>query len=473
MRINPYDRRTALKTLACGFGNLALCGMAARRAAASNSASASAPSTHFVPKAKRIIFLFMQGGPSQVDTFDYKPELNRRDGENTGMHDARMIANTGKVETSNRRLMGAQWKFRQYGESGLWASDLFPETAQHADDMCVVHSMHSNGIAHGPSTLFLHCGSTNLIRPSMGSWISYGLGVANENLPAFVTICPSRGNGGARNYGTAFLPPVHQAMPIGSAGKSFGPDTVPNLANDLRTSAQQREFFDFSRRLHQTQMQNSPTDSVLDAELNSLELAWRMQNVAPDLLDVESESEATKSLYGLDQKETRDYGRQCLLARRLAEEGVRYIQVTHGDPTANPKWDQHSNIERHEKHARAVDRPIAGLLTDLKRRGLLDDTIVWWGGEFGRTPYAQGTGRDHNAGGFTHFLAGGGFRGGHVHGATDEFGHLAVEDKVHMHDMHATLLAHLGLDHEQLTYRHEGRDFRLTDVHGRIVSELS
>lgn len=366
------------------------------------------------------------------------------------------------------------WKFAQHGQSGRWVSDLFPETAKNVDDLCFVHSLHTEGIAHGPATLFLHCGSTNFIRPSMGSWITYGLGTENENLPGFVSIAPSAGNGGPRNYGNAFLPAAFQGTAVGKAGAPATEATIRNLANPELTDAAQRRQFDFLREMNAEQLRSSPGDSELEAVISSFELAWRMQHNAPDVLDLSRESAATLAQYGIGEKATDNFGRQCLMARRLCESGVRYIQVTYGDNTANPSWDQHSNLPKHAEHALAVDKPISGLLQDLKQRGLLEDTIVWWGGEFGRTPYAEknGTGRDHNPGGFTMWLAGGGTKPGFAFGQTDEFGHAAIQDKVHMHDLHATLLHLLGLDHERLTFRYSGRNFRLTDVYGNVVPDL-
>jgi hypothetical protein len=305
----------------------------------------------------------------------------------------------------------------------------------------------------------------------MGSWVLYGLGTENANLPGFVSIAPSAGNGGARNYGNAFLPAVYQGTPLGKAGGAAADATIRNLAGPLDPAAA-RSRFDLLRELHAEQLKRTPGE--LEAVANSYELAWRMQGAAPDVIDLSRESAETHRLYGIGEKETDTFGRECLMARRLCESGVRFVQVTYGDNTANPAWDQHSNMPKHADHAKAVDRPIAGLLEDLKRRGLLDDTLVWWGGEFGRTPYAQnnGTGRDHNPNGFTVWLAGGGVKPGFAFGATDEFGHNAVQDKVHMHDLHATILHLMGLDHEKLTYRYAGRNFRLTDVHGRVVNEL-
>jgi hypothetical protein len=402
--------------------------------------------THHTPRAKRIIFLFMQGGVSQVDSFDYKPELIKRDGQEFTFNDARQLAKTGKK--TNHRLMQSPWKFRQYGESQRFVSDLFPETAKHVDKMTMLHAMHTEGVAHGPATLFLHCGSTNFIRPSFGAWVYYGLGTENQNLPGFVSIAPSIGNGGPRNYGSAFLPPKFQGVKVGSAGRSkLEIDSLNRKDLDLEARTQQ---FDLIQQLNREQMQRrmSPNPE-LEAEIESFELAWQMQSVAPEIMNLDSESQETRDLYGIDDPKTESFGKKCLLARRMSEAGVRFIQVNYGDNSANPAWDQHSNLPKHATHAKAVDKPIAGLLEDLQRRGLLEDTIVWWGGEFGRTPYAQdnGTGRDHNPGGFTVWLAGGGLKPGLSYGETDEFGFAGIRNKVHMHDLHATLLHLLGLDH--------------------------
>jgi hypothetical protein len=465
----PVSRREWLSQSACGFGALALADLASAGAAdAADPLAAKTP--HHTPTAKRIIYLFMQGGVSHVDSYDYKPRLIADDGKQLSFTDARVQANTG-AKTAQMRVMKPLWKFAQRGQSGRWASDLFPEVAQHVDDLCFVHSLHTEGVAHGPATLFLHCGSTNFIRPSMGSWVLYGLGTENRNLPGFVSIAPSQGNGGPRNYGNAFLPAVYQGTAVGRAGGTDA--TIRNLTGPQSLAAKHAHF-DLLRDLHAEQLKQRPGDSELEAVANSFELAWRMQQNAPDVLDLSRETPETLKLYGIGEKATDTFGRQCLMARRLAEAGTRYIQVTYGDASANPAWDQHSNMPKHGDHAKAVDRPIAGLLADLKRRGLLDDTIVWWGGEFGRTPYAQGngTGRDHNPTGFTHWIAGGGFKPGFAFGATDEFGNQAVENKVHMHDLHATLLHALGLNHEKLTFRYAGRNFRLTDVHGRVMKEL-
>ncbi|MBA4066136.1 MAG: DUF1501 domain-containing protein [Isosphaera sp.] len=467
----PLSRREWLTRTGCGFGSLALAGLASADAARAAPADPlAARPGHHKARAKRVIFLFMQGGVSHVDSYDHKPRLDADDGKQMPFHDSRMIANSGVRQASNRRVMKPLWKFARHGQSGMWASDLFPEVARHVDELCFVKSMHTEGVAHGPATLFLHCGSTTFVRPSMGSWVLYGLGTENANLPGFVSIAPSAGNGGPRNYGNAFLPAVYQGTPLGHAGGPAADATIKNLAGPLPPAAKQANF-DLLRELHAEQLKRTPGDAELEAVANSYELAWRMQRNAPDVLDLAKESAETKALYGIGEKATDTYGRQCLMARRLCEAGVRFVQVTYGDNSANPAWDQHSNLPKHGDHAKAVDKPIAGLLADLKRRGLLEDTIVWWGGEFGRTPYAEGngTGRDHNPTGFTVWCAGGGFKKGFAHGETDEFGGQAVTDKVHMHDLHATILHQLGLDHEKLTYRYAGRDFRLTDVHGHVV----
>jgi hypothetical protein len=465
------NRREALKSVACGFGYLALAGIAGPKADAANANPLAPRMPHFPARAKRIIFIFMQGGPSQVDTFDYKPLLEREDGKKMPFDDARTIANTG-ARATDQRVMKPLWKFAQHGQCGRWVSELFPHVARRVDDLCFIRSMQTEGVAHGPATLFLHCGATTFVRPSMGAWITYGLGTENENLPGFVTISPPRGNGGARNYGSAFLPAIYQGTALGSAGQRD--ITIRNLSNNRLSKTDQRKQLDLLQAINAEQLKRSPGESELEAVINSYELAWRMQNNAPSVLDLAKESAATLALYGIHEKETDDFGRQCLMARRLCEAGVRFVQVNYGDNTANPRWDQHSNLIKHADHARAVDKPIGGLLTDLKQRGLLNDTLVWWGGEFGRTPYAEknGTGRDHNPGGFTIWLAGGGIKPGFSFGETDEFGHMAISDKVHMHDLHATILHLLGLDHEKLTYRFDGRPFRLTDVHGQIVREI-
>ena len=422
--------------------------------------------TPVAPRAKRVIFIWMQGGPSHVDTFDPKPRLDQENGKKIDFY----VPRTRKV--SPEMVMASPWKFRRHGESGRAVSELFPHLAGHVDELCFIHSMHTEGVAHGPASLFLHTGATNLIRPSMGSWINYGLGTENDSLPGFVTISPPPTKGGPRNYSNAFLPPVFQGTALGRAGQA-AKDAVFKNVTDPRVNldpAARRRQFDFLQALNREQAQG---DAALEATVESYELAFRMQAEVPEVMDMAGESAAVMRSYGIGEKPTDEFGRQCLTARKLAEAGVRYVQINYADTGATPRWDQHSKIKDHEKHAAATDKPVAGLLQDLKARGLLEDTLVWWSGEFGRTPFSQGKdGRDHNPRGFTVWLAGGGTRAGHAHGATDEFGHEAIIDKVHMHDLHATILHLLGLDHEALTFRHAGRDFRLTDVHGSVVDGI-
>lgn len=513
--LRPFARRSWIVNSACGFGGLAAMALAGRtsncfgdvQGKTSDRGSQLVPKgCHHFPRAKRIIFLFMQGGVSQVDSFDYKPLLSQHHGESFLFNDARQIAKTGQA--TQQRLMQSPWKFRRYGETGRWVSQLFPSVAEHIDDLTMLNGMHTEGVAHGPATLFLHCGAANFIRPSFGSWVLYGLGSENDELPGFISIAPSIGNGGPRNYGQAFLPVQFQGTPIGNANSAEL--KIRDLNRESSSSLSQSQHMEILGKLNRLQLKRRQStydasglrvadsvgdkntdgfghgsfatteqtlgfkDTELDAVLQSQELAWRMQSKGPAWLDLSQETAETNRLYGLDNPITASYGKRCLLARRLCEAGVRFIQVNYGDNSANPAWDQHSNLPKHADHALAVDRPISGLLTDLKRRGLLEDTIVWWGSEFGRTPYAQdnGTGRDHNPVGFTVWLAGGGFQPGLTHGATDDFGFQAVQGKVHMHDLHATLLHQMGLDHRRLTFSHAGRDFRLTDVHGRIVGEI-
>lgn len=467
-----FTRRQALQSMGCGFGYLAALGLAGREASAAVDNPLMSKEPHFPPRAKRVIFLFMQGGPSHVDTFDYKPQLEKDDGKMRAFDDARVLAKTKEI--TEHRVFRSMWNFQQYGQSGQYVSDLFPHIAQHVDDLCFIKGMHTDGVAHGPATLFMHTGSINLVRPSIGSWVLYGLGSENENLPGFVSIQPSMGNGGPRNYGSAFLRAVYQGTAIGRAGVSAEEAKIENLHNNFLSGKEQAAQFELLRAINEEQLSRRSGDQELEAVISSYELAWRMQMHAPNVLDVEKEPAHVKQMYGVDEQGTNDFGRQCLMARRLAEAGVRYIQVNYGDNTNNPRWDQHSKIEQHATHAYNTDKPVAGLLADLKQRGLLEDTLVWWGGEFGRTPYAQnnGSGRDHNPDGFTIFLAGGGTKPGFSHGETDEYGHHAATRKVHMHDWHATLLHLLGMDHERLTFTHEGRPFRLTDVHGEVVQEI-
>lgn len=466
------SRRAALRRSAAGFGWLAASSLLAEQLGTQNSQPGTSPNPsaakepHFTPRAKRVIFLFMKGGPSHMDTFDPKPLLDRDDGKPfPGAKPRVQFAATGE-------LLKSPWKFQNYGQSGLPVSELFPHVAQCIDDLCILRSCHGTNPAHGGALLKLHTGSDNFVRPSMGAWVNYGLGSENQNLPGFITICPTLAHGGVNNWGAAFLPAWTQGTPIGNAAvpsdKALVRYITPRLA-----PGEQRQQLDLLAAMNRDHLAQTGPNQALEGRLNSFELAFRMQMAMPEAQDLSRETEATKQLYGLDDKVTENFGRQCLMARRFAERGVRFIQVTHSD--GDVQWDQHGNLRKgHTKNAAEVDRPIAGLLKDLKARGLLQDTLVLWGGEFGRTPAAQGgrDGRDHNPEGFTMWLAGGGVKPGTAYGATDDYGWFAAENKIHIHDLHATLLALLGMDHEHLTYRHAGRDFRLTDVHGHVVRDI-
>ncbi len=472
-RFTPvFSRRDLLRSSANGFGMMALAGLAAQE---SQAAPATAPTAepaahplaarkpHYAPRAKRVIFLFMHGGPSQVDTFDPKPLLTRDSGKPfPGQKPRVQFAQTGN-------LLRSPWEFRKYGQSGIEVSDLFPHVGSCVDDLCVIRSIHANNSAHGGALLQLHTGSDTFVRPSIGSWVTYGLGSENQNLPGFITICPTLGHGGVQNWSAAFLPADYQGTPVGNASIKAKEAQIKFIENAEISRDLQQFQLDMLKRVNQRHLQPLAPDPQLEGRINSFELAFRMQMTVPELMDISDESEATLKLYGINEEPTDNFGRQCLLARRYAEAGVRFIQCTH-----SYKWDQHGNLKAgHGKNAMEVDKPIAGLLKDLKQRGLLEDTLVWWGGEFGRTPTAQGNdGRDHNPHAFSMWLAGGGVKPGMTYGATDDYGYYAVQDKVHMHDLHATILHLLGMHHEKLTYRYAGRDFRLTDVHGRIVEEI-
>ena len=466
------SRRLMLRRSNIGFGSLALSSILAD--ASIGARPEGGPVSQLQPRAKRMIFLFMKGGPSQVDTFDPKPQLQKDHGKPLPIDRPRLLFHS--IGESNNTLFASPWAFRRHGQSGLDVSELFPHIAGCADDLCVIRSLHGTNPAHGGATLKMHTGSDTFIRPSLGSWLSYGLGTENQNLPAFVTISPTMFHGGVNNYGAAFLPAIHQGTPLGRAGSEVGQAKFEHIRPRM-SSARQRLQLDFVQDLNRRHRRDAEDDSNLEARIQSLELAFRMQASAPEVQDTSEETAATRRLYGVDEKSTRDFGYQCLLARRFIERGVRMVQVTHQNGSGH--WDQHGNLlQRHPQNALEVDRPIAGLLKDLKQRGLLDDTLVLWGGEFGRTPTAEekdkpvNNGRDHNPSGFTMWMAGGGVRGGHVHGATDDYGYFAVEDKVHIHDLHATILHLLGLDHTRLTYRFGGRDFRLTDVDGEVVDQI-
>lgn len=463
------SRRSMLRTTACGFGQVALAAVANRAAFDDHTAFAQSPgqsasdTPHLPARARRVIFLFMWGGPSHVDLFDPKPTLNAESGK--------PLAGTSVgIERENMgTVLGSPFRFDQHGDSGVWISELFPHLSKHADRLCVLRSVHTEGSAHGEALLRLHTGQANLVRPSVGAWVSYGLGSENANLPAFVTVSPPRGHGGVQNYGSAFLPAAHQGMAIGSAELPIADAVVPNLSNPNVGSDLQRKQLDLIQSINAGHLKDASVDRNIEGLIASYETAFRMQSAMPSVLGIEDESESTHDLYGIGQDTTDNFGRQCLLARKLAERGVRYIQVS-----TNYTWDHHQkNEDGHRKESQKVDRPIAGLLTDLARRGLLDDTLVVWGAEFGRTPTAEnGDGRGHHPQVFTMWMAGGGVRGGLTYGATDDFGYLPVENGVHMHDLHATLLHLIGLDHKKLTYRYAGRDFRLTDVHGNVVHDI-
>jgi hypothetical protein len=466
--ISNLTRRDMLKGAGCGFGYLALQGLCGSLMAGSSSA-ATAPVGYHSPlaaklppmaaKAKRVIFLFMQGGPSHIDTFDYKPKMSQ------------LASHGGKGG-----LLPSPFKFNRSGKSGLYISELFPHVASHADDMCIINSMRTDNPAHPQATIALHTGSATFVRPSVGAWVLYGLGTQNQNLPGFITINPVSGLGGAQNYGSAFLPATFEGTKVNAEG-------IPDLRNPTLTSAQQRKQLDLVQSLnHDFAGQTGPNEQ-LDGLIESFELGFRMQGAVPEVMDISQESAETHELYGITSASMGDtsgrkmkkggaggssFGTQCLMARRFAEAGVRFIEVTY------PGWDQHRDL-REKLHANcgATDKAIAGLITDLKRRGMFEDTLVVWGGEFGRTPNSQGTdGRNHNNRGYSMWMAGGGVKGGINYGKTDDIGGEAVENKVHVHDLHATILALMGLDHEKLTYRYGGRDFRLTDVYGNVANQI-
>ena len=455
--MNPFaiSRRDALKSTVAGFGYLAFAGLSTMAAERENPLTPRRP--HFPARAKHVIFLCMEGAPSHVDTFDYKPTLAQRNGQS--MPRARTFA----------RLMASPFRFSRHGEGGLWISEVFPELARQADELCLLRGMHTDVPAHAQAFLQLHTGIFQFKRPSMGAWSFYGLGTENENLPGFVTINPPLQNGGPANYGSAFLPAVYQGTPMRMGFGGFGGGGgVSNIHNPNQTASAQRMQLDFIQGLNRHALQRDPHSPGIEGAIESLELAFRMQADMPRVIDINGETAATRALYGIGEQGTDNFGRQCLLARRFVEAGVRFVEVTSG------QWDHHQNLRTAlTNKAQSIDKPIAGLLRDLKARGLLNETLVLWGGEFGRTPYGQGNdGRDHNHRGFTMWMAGGGVKGGFSHGATDDFGYEAVENKMHIHDWHATILHILGLDHERLTYRHAGRDMRLTDVRGHVVREI-
>jgi hypothetical protein len=467
------SRRQLLKSAGCGFGYLALAGLAHEAAAAEQNPLAP-KQPHFPARAKRVIMLTMRGGPSHVDTFDYKPKLAADAGKS-------VTTSSGQVQDRNRgrTLLPSPFKFIPSGQSGLPLSELFPHLARHADDLCLINSMYTDVPNHPQSFLMLHTGEFRFTRPSMGAWILYGLGSENQDLPGFITISPPSDLGGAQNYGNAFLAAAYQATRIGEQGTPVAQAKVGNLSSAL-PAALQRKQLDLIQAMNQDLLRREQVDPELEGVINSFELGFRMQNSLPKLMDLSQESAKMLELYGISRGTGRanaagknaggtdDFGRQCLMARRFVEAGVRFVEVCLGN------WDTHNNLKnRLTTLCGQIDQPIAGLLTDLKQRGLLKDTLVIWGGEFGRTPAGQGAdGRDHNSAGYTMWLAGGGVQGGQRVGATDEHGAVAVENKCHQHDLHATVLHLLGLDHQRLTYRYGGRDYSLTDIHGRVVKEV-
>ncbi len=458
------SRRDFLRRTGLGFGWLAFAGLANRAAALEMRRAA----THFAPRAKHVVFLFMDGGPSHVDTFDPKPELDKRHGQ-----PAKWRADVLSQGTSaNRKWLKCPWPFRQHGDSGLWVSDLFPRVARVVDELCVIRSMFGESPLHGAQSLLLHTGRSIGAAPSIGSWLSYGLGTENEQLPGYVLLnndwIP---NGGFQNFANAFLPATHQATMVRAKGIPVD-NIVPADPADL-----QRAKLDFLRDQDAATALSLGGSDAIESAIHNYETAAHMQTLVPELCDVSGETPATLNLYGADRENEyeRFYSLQCLRARRLVEAGVRFVEVTcpntHGN---NSPWDQHGELKlRHAENARITDQPVAALITDLRQRGLLEETVVVWAGEMGRTPHSSGDdGRDHHVSGYTIWMAGGGIRGGITYGATDEMGMSAVENRLDIHDVHATILHQLGLDHEQLTFRFGGRDMRLTDVHGRVVKEI-
>ncbi len=462
------SRREMLCRTGTGFGLLALSDLLAAEASASSTAEpgrAAHPyavrAPHHAPRAKRVIFLYMPGGPSHVDLFDPKPRLTQDNGKPLPFDKPKLE----RTKTGN--LLASPWKFSKHGQAGIEVSELLPQTASCIDDMCLIRSMLADNINHTGAALQMCTGEQAFSRPSMGSWLTYGLGTENQNLPGFVVISPAAVFQGAQLWASSFLPSAYQGTLVRDLK-----NPIANLTDPSGSFEHQRSKLDALHRLNELHKRSRAIEGQLDARIASFELAFRMQREAPEAFDISRESATTQKLYGVDNPVTNLFGRQCLMARRLVERGVRYVQLF--DAPANNAWDHHGGLrENLPTRCLAVDQPIAALLTDLKARGMLDETLVLWGGEFGRTPTAEGTnGREHHPFGFTMWMAGGGVRGGMVHGATDDFGWHALHDKVHVHDLHATILHLMGFDHERLTYRYGGRDYRLTDVHGHVVKEI-
>jgi hypothetical protein len=458
----PISRRTMLHRVGTGLGLIGLAGLLADENALGAAEAATSPLAprppHFPARAKRIIHLFMNGGPSQVDTFDPKPALTRYNGQRPP------TASLGS-ERRTGGLMQSPFRFHRYGQSGLEISEIFPRLSACADDLCVIRSMYTNVPNHEPSLLMMTCGDTQPVRPSMGSWLVYGLGTENQNLPGFVVLCPGFPVVGPQLWSNSFLPGIFQGAHINNA--NMDPHRVlQNLSNGSLSRHAQREQLDLMRRFNELHLhQRGGNDNALEGRIQSMEMAFRMQSEAQEVFDVNRETQATRNLYG-----SGPFASACLVARRLVERGVRVVQIFTG---SGQPWDDHGDIANHRNNARTVDQASAALLTDLKQRGLLDDTLVLWGGEFGRTPTSEGSrGRDHNSLGFSVWLAGGGVRGGMAHGVSDEFGFTAAEQRMHVHDLHATILHLMGINHERLTYRYSGRDFRLTDVSGTVARAI-
>ena len=470
-------RRDFLQRLGCGFPSVALAALCAGQATAGNNATHPlAPKTpHFKPRAKRVIFLWMQGGPAQMDLFDYKPRLEKDSGKKIPFS----LSTDQDRFQSNAKLLAPISGFKQRGQSGTWITDMLPHLAGKADELCFLRGMQSDSSAHPNAIRQMQTGSVQFIRPSMGSWILYGLGTENQNLPGFVVISPVLygDDGSPLHYNNAFLPSIYQGMKIGNSRVPVRESKVGYLGDPDISGSLQRQELDFVQMRNQRFAEGLGGDQNMEGLIQSHELAFRMQMEAPAVFDISNESKATQELYGIGDDATDNYGRKCLMARRMIEAGVRFVQVTDG------AWDHHAKIRSLlRKSCKGVDKPIAGLLSDLKARGLLEDTLVVWTGEFGRTPYDQdqangkGTsedlGRDHNPYCWTMWMAGAGVKPGMTYGETDEFSWKAIDGKVHVNDLHATMLHILGLNHEKLTYRYSGRDFRLTDVAGRVVNEI-
>tara|TARA_R110002111_G_scaffold126741_3_gene191385 strand:- start:471 stop:1898 length:1428 start_codon:yes stop_codon:yes gene_type:complete len=458
-------RREFLQRFAGGFGALALSSMLAEETLAAEATAnpLSPKQPHHPPKAKRVIFLYMTGGVSHVDSFDHKPELIANHGKKITVDNWQ-----GKVGEFTRYLKKPNWEFRPGGESGVQISDLFPHVRGVVDDLCVIRSMKSDHTNHYESTLGMHCGSWTFARPSIGSWISYGLGTVNRNLPSFVVVAPQAPYAGAQTWGSDFLPGSHQGTQM-----IPGDDPIPNIRRQVATSKLQELELEYLARANREHLAQRPADNALEARIRSFETAFGMQREAPEALDLSGETEATLKMYGLSAGQKTGFGWQCLVARRLAERGVRFIELI--DVGSSNNWDAHGDMATHAPLAKNVDQPIAALITDLKQRGMLDDTLVVWTTEFGRTPYhekADHAGREHHHQVFSSWLAGGGIKGGMAYGASDELGIDVGQNRVHVHDFHATILHQLGIDHERLTFRHAGRDYRLTDVHGNVVKEI-